>query len=401
MRAGGLLGRRAGRRAALGRARLGLPARPRGPDRAATRSRCTSTTGCGRFAAGRRVLRRALRALDVEFDGEAAAFDGQPAGVGARTALHAAASWRALGATIATGHTATDQVETVLYRLAASPGRRALLGMRAREGGVVRPLLGVTREETAAYCAERGLPWREDPSNASPRVRAQPRPRTGCSPALRGLHPAAEANVLRTLALLRDEAAVLDAVVDAALTDDRRRCAGARAPRARLADARRAPRGRRRARRGSSAPAPGARPRRRPARGGEYGRLRFERPPAPGPAPARACRAAPRSPAASSPARRATCDRRRHARRSTRSPAPLEVRAWRRATACARSASAAAARCRTSSPTARSRARAARARGRLAGEIAWIPGVATGGFRVAREHRLRLAWLPTGQRPPR
>ena len=38
-------------------------------------------------------------------------------------------------------------------------------------------------------------------------------------PALRALHPAAEANVLRTLELLRDEAAVLDAVLDAALAE--------------------------------------------------------------------------------------------------------------------------------------------------------------------------------------
>ena len=47
---------------------------------------------------------------------------------------------------VAAGHTASDQVETILYRLAASPGRRALLGMRAAEGRLVRPLLGVTRE---------------------------------------------------------------------------------------------------------------------------------------------------------------------------------------------------------------------------------------------------------------
>jgi tRNA(Ile)-lysidine synthase len=38
-------------------------------------------------------------------------------------------------------------------------------------------------------------------------------------PALRSLHPAAEANVLRTLELLRDEAAVLDGVLDAALDE--------------------------------------------------------------------------------------------------------------------------------------------------------------------------------------
>jgi tRNA(Ile)-lysidine synthase len=113
---------------------------------------------------------------------------------------------------IATGHTATDQVETVLYRLAASPGRRALLGMREREGRVIRPLLGSTREETAAYCRERGLEWREDPTNDSS-VYARNRVRNELLPALRSLHPAAEANVLRTLAILRDEAAVLDCLI--------------------------------------------------------------------------------------------------------------------------------------------------------------------------------------------
>ncbi|HEY6695375.1 MAG TPA: tRNA lysidine(34) synthetase TilS [Solirubrobacteraceae bacterium] len=115
---------------------------------------------------------------------------------------------------IATGHTATDQVETVLYRLAASPGRRALLGMPERDGRLVRPLLTSTREETAAHCAERGLEWREDPTNADPAF-ARNRVRHELLPALRSLHPAAEANVLRTLAILRDEAEVLDALVPA------------------------------------------------------------------------------------------------------------------------------------------------------------------------------------------
>jgi tRNA(Ile)-lysidine synthase len=122
----------------------------------------------------------------------------------------------ARGALVASGHTATDQVETVLYRLAASPGRRALLGMPARSGRLIRPLLAATREATAAYCVERGLAWREDASNAESK---RGRLRAGLVPALRELHPAAEENVLRTLALLRDEAAVLDAAVDAALGD--------------------------------------------------------------------------------------------------------------------------------------------------------------------------------------
>ena len=165
--------------------------------------------------------------------------------MGARAALRrpralAAAQRDAL---IATGHTASDQVETILYRLAASPGRRALLGMAAARGPPVRPLLGVTREQTAAYCRERGLAWREDESNDDERF-ARTRVRHGLLPALRAVHPAAEANVLRTAALLREETELLDELVGAELAGGasialarlaraarRARAAGRRAPR--------------------------------------------------------------------------------------------------------------------------------------------------------------------------
>ena len=115
-------------------------------------------------------------------------------------------------ALIATGHTSSDQVETILYRLAASPGRRALLGMVASEGRLIRPLLGVSREQTEAYCRARGLRWCEDESNEDERY-ARARVRHGVIPALRAVHPAAEANVLRTAALLREESLLLDELV--------------------------------------------------------------------------------------------------------------------------------------------------------------------------------------------
>jgi tRNA(Ile)-lysidine synthase len=115
-------------------------------------------------------------------------------------------------ALVATGHTASDQVETILYRLAASPGRRALLGMVSSEGRLIRPLLTVTREQTAAYCEARGLAWREDESNDSERY-ARARVRHGLVGALRKVHPAAEANVLRTARLLREETELLDGLV--------------------------------------------------------------------------------------------------------------------------------------------------------------------------------------------
>jgi len=117
------------------------------------------------------------------------------------------------GADVAVGHTATDQVEGVLYRLASAPSRRALLGMRERNGIVVRPLLAVTREQTGAYCRERGLGWRDDATNDAS-IYARGRVRRGLSPALRAIHPAAEANVLAVVEILRDEAAVLDSLVE-------------------------------------------------------------------------------------------------------------------------------------------------------------------------------------------
>jgi tRNA(Ile)-lysidine synthase len=114
---------------------------------------------------------------------------------------------------IATGHTASDQLETILYRLAASPGRRALLGMSAADGRLIRPLLGVSREQTAAYCRERRLSWREDESNDDERF-ARARVRHRLVPALCAVHPAAAANVLRTAALLREETELLEGLVE-------------------------------------------------------------------------------------------------------------------------------------------------------------------------------------------
>jgi tRNA(Ile)-lysidine synthase len=133
---------------------------------------------------------------------------GEPAGnvqAWAREVRYAEAEKLAGDALIAVGHTATDQLETLIYRLAASPGRRALLGMR--DDRVIRPLLDLTRDETAAYCRAHGLSWREDSSNATS---ARGLIRNVILPALRQLHPSADANMLATLEMLREEAAALD-----------------------------------------------------------------------------------------------------------------------------------------------------------------------------------------------
>lgn len=106
----------------------------------------------------------------------------------------------------ATGHTASDQVETVLYRLVSSgkPG-----GIKpTREDGVVRPLLTVWRDETEAYCHAVGMPFRVDSSNSETKrglLREQ------IVPLLRQLDRRAEANLL---ALAEERPSRLDALLE-------------------------------------------------------------------------------------------------------------------------------------------------------------------------------------------
>jgi tRNA(Ile)-lysidine synthase len=92
----------------------------------------------------------------------------------------------------ATGHTASDQVETVLYRLVASGAAKGI--KPKREDGVVRPLLQIWRHETETYCRAEGLEFHVDLSNRDTKrgfIREEILPR------LRELHPAAERNLLR------------------------------------------------------------------------------------------------------------------------------------------------------------------------------------------------------------
>jgi tRNA(Ile)-lysidine synthetase-like protein len=92
----------------------------------------------------------------------------------------------------ATGHTASDQVETVLYRISASGSTRGI--KVRREDGVVRPLLPLWREETQAYCRDHGLAFRTDASNPDT---LRGLIRDELVPLLRRLHPAAEQNIAR------------------------------------------------------------------------------------------------------------------------------------------------------------------------------------------------------------
>jgi tRNA(Ile)-lysidine synthase len=119
----------------------------------------------------------------------------------ARDARYAAAREHAGGRPIVTGHTLSDQAETVLYRLVSSSGARAIRAMRPGAGGIVRPLLCATAAETRAWCETQGVSPLEDATNADTRLRRN-LIRHEVMPALLRVHPGAEVNLARSAELL-------------------------------------------------------------------------------------------------------------------------------------------------------------------------------------------------------
>ena len=97
---------------------------------------------------------------------------------------------------IATAHTATDQAETLLFRLARGTGLHGAGGIRPGRPGYCRPLLGLTRAETEALCAAFEQGWVTDETNDSDAY-ARNRLRHGAVPALRSVNAAAEENLAR------------------------------------------------------------------------------------------------------------------------------------------------------------------------------------------------------------
>jgi tRNA(Ile)-lysidine synthase len=70
---------------------------------------------------------------------------------------------------IATAHTGSDNIETVLMRILRGTGIHGLRGIEPIRSKLIRPLLPLTSADVYAHLTDRGLKWREDRSNADPR----------------------------------------------------------------------------------------------------------------------------------------------------------------------------------------------------------------------------------------
>jgi len=118
-------------------------------------------------------------------------------------------------ARIAVGHTQDDQAETVLARMLRGAGVRGLGGIEARRSdGVIRPLLDCRRSDVRTYAVDRALPFVDDPSNHQ-RAFERVRLRHEVLPMLSAEDP----RVVEHLCALSDEAAELNAYLDARLPE--------------------------------------------------------------------------------------------------------------------------------------------------------------------------------------
>jgi len=119
---------------------------------------------------------------------------------------------------VAVGHTINDHVETILMHLIRGSGTRGLRGLLPISqwqftGGnltVIRPLLTLSREETAAYCREQRLDPRTDTSNLSPEP-LRNRIRHQLLPQLQSYNPQVAEALLRTASIATDDLAFIDA----------------------------------------------------------------------------------------------------------------------------------------------------------------------------------------------
>lgn len=113
---------------------------------------------------------------------------------------------------VATGHTADDQAETVLLWLMRGAGTGGLAGIPVkRGGGIIRPLLGVTRQQVLDYLKYRGMSYRSDSSNGTAEYRRN-RIRQKVLPALRALNPRITEALARGADILAADAAVLNEI---------------------------------------------------------------------------------------------------------------------------------------------------------------------------------------------
>lgn len=117
---------------------------------------------------------------------------------------------------VATAHTASDNLETVLFNLARGTGLNGLCGIPPKRGIYIRPLILATRQEVEDYCAKNGLSYVTDSTNLSDDY-TRNRIRHTVIPVLKSVNASAEKAAARTVISLREDEELLSSLADSYL----------------------------------------------------------------------------------------------------------------------------------------------------------------------------------------
>lgn len=126
---------------------------------------------------------------------------------------------------VATAHHADDQMESVLMALIRGSGPRGLRGIAPRraldaDAGItlIRPMLGVTRNESQSLCRAGGIGWREDATNRdTTRLRAALR--HDVLPLIQTLRPTVARRICRAAESFRDLSSLVDERIQSVFGD--------------------------------------------------------------------------------------------------------------------------------------------------------------------------------------
>lgn len=113
---------------------------------------------------------------------------------------------------VAVAHHKDDSVETVLINLVRGTGIDGLTGISPRNGHILRPLLGVGRQDILTYLAQLGQDYVTDSTNLIPDV-VRNKIRLTILPLLRDINPAVDNNIARTASHLEEASRMLQACI--------------------------------------------------------------------------------------------------------------------------------------------------------------------------------------------
>ncbi len=120
---------------------------------------------------------------------------------------------------IATAHTASDNLETILFNLTRGSGLEGLCGIPPRREVFIRPLILATRQDVENYCKDNNIPFVTDSTNLSDEY-SRNLLRHKVIPILKELNPSVEETVLKTVSALREDNNFIKTVADRYLKEN-------------------------------------------------------------------------------------------------------------------------------------------------------------------------------------